>query len=343
MLPPATKSKVVFPADERPYLLVVIDAEEEFDWSTFSSDATGVANMRHQERAQRLFERYGVIPTYAVDYPVASQPEGYQPLREFLASGQCEIGSQLHPWVNPPIEEKICEANSFAGNLPARLERAKLRRLTMKIEETFGVRPLIYRAGRYSTGSDTAETLAELGYQMDCSILPVCDMRGKHGPDYRRFTADPHWFGPDGRLLEIPVTADVCGWLNGLGRYVYPAIAGKLGRSLKVPAICARLRMADRITLSPEGNTLAEAKRLTRAMLAHGHRVFSINYHSPSLEPGNTPYVRTTADLAAFLRWIEDYLAFFFGEVGGRPATPSQVRSRALDLSPSAEICAVSA
>jgi len=53
------------------------------------------------------------------------------------------------PWVNPPFDEALTVANSFAGNLPEAIERAKLRVLTDRITEAFGRRPQVYRAGRY--------------------------------------------------------------------------------------------------------------------------------------------------------------------------------------------------
>jgi len=62
------------------------------------------------------------------------------------------------------------------------------------------------------------------------------------------------------------------------------------------------------------------------------HRIFVLSYHSPSLEPGHTPYVRSAADLSNFLSWIEEYLAFFIHEVGGKPATPQFIRERLLEL-----------
>ena len=51
--------------------------------------------------------------------------------------------------------------------------------------------------------------------------------------------------------------------------------------------------------------------------------MFSLTYHSPSLMPGGTPYVRDRAQLAEFLRAIDHYLAYFLGELGGRPITPT--------------------
>ena len=69
-------------------------------------------------------------------------------------------------------------------------------------------------------------------------------------------------------------------------------------------------------------------------MLREGQRIFNFTYHSPSLAPGNTPYVRDAADLRAFLHRIEEYLEFFLGEVGGRPATPFEVKALAQQWSP---------
>src|SRR5262249_55667419 len=98
------------------------------------------------------------------------------------------------------------------------------------------------------------------------------------------------------------------------------------------PGLFARLGLLDRITLTPEGVTLNEQKRLTRAMLRHGHRVFHLTYHSPSLLPGNTPYVRTEKDLGQFLDRISGFLEFFFGECGGLAATPLDIKEAAAKI-----------
>ena len=59
--------------------------------------------------------------------------------------------------------------------------------------------------------------------------------------------------------------------------------------------------------------------------------MFSFTYHSPSLAPGNTPYVRDRADLQAFLGRIEEYLEFFMHEVGGKAFTPFEVKALATE------------
>ena len=83
-------------ADLPPLLQIVVDTEEEFDWSKpFNRESTAVRNLAHQEKAQRIFDRLGVKPTYVVDYAVASQSMGYGPLREFLAERACATSARI--------------------------------------------------------------------------------------------------------------------------------------------------------------------------------------------------------------------------------------------------------
>jgi len=310
-----------------PLLVVVVDTEEDFDWDLPHDRASvSVDSIRHQTRAHRIFERYGVRPTYMIDYAVAAQDAGIGPLRELADSGACEIGAHLHPWVNPPHSETVTARNSFPGNLPADLERDKLARLTETIAENFGRRPTAYKAGRYGVGPATTETLAALGYEIDASVVPRTDLSDIHGPDFRACGADPYWFGPEGRLLEVPLSVGFAGLVAGAGPGLYGRLTRGPARRLRLAGIAARLRLIERITLTPEGVDHVEHRRLTRAMLARGQRVFSFTYHSPSLEPGNTPYVRDAAELGVFLDRFDRYFDYFLGEVGGRVATLRELR-----------------
>ena len=75
--PAVSATPIDLPSAEPPTLFVVVDTEEEFDWSApFSRQSTSVTAMRHIGRAQQMFDRFGIVPTYVVDYPVASKPEG---------------------------------------------------------------------------------------------------------------------------------------------------------------------------------------------------------------------------------------------------------------------------
>jgi hypothetical protein len=339
MLDPRDWEVIEFAARSTPRLVVLVDAEEEFDWARpFSRSNSRVTNIAAQPRAHRIFERYRLVPTYMVDYPVASQRDGYAPLLELHRDGLCRIGAQLHPWVTPPFTEEVTVRNSFAGNLPRELERAKLARLVAAIEDNLGVRPTSFTSGRYGVGASTQGLLEEAGFRIDSSVRPYTEYLTEGGPDFRHCGARPYWVGrrdvsrrhPDRRLLELPRTVGLCGLLARHGDGVFDVLQSGIGRRLRLPGLFARARLLERIALTPEGLSDAELRRLTTAMVAAGHRIFVMSYHSPSLVPGNTPYVATARELAAFLDRLDRYIEFFLGELGGESATPDEVRELAL-------------
>ncbi len=315
-------------ADRTPLLQVVVDTEEEFDWSKpFNRDSNAVRNLAHQEKAQDLFDRAGVKPTYVVDYAVASQSMGYGPLREFLADGRCDIGAHLHPWVNPPYVEEVGDQLSYPGNLAPELESDKLRVLTGTIERNLGVKPLVYRAGRYGIGPHSLALIDRLGYEVDVSVLPRIDLSRIHGPDFSAFGIHPFRFGPGGRRLGIPLTIGHTGWLGNAAPWLYPWIDTAAGNRLRIKALASRFRLIERIRLSPEGYSLSEQIRLVRRQLAQGQRIFNLSYHSPSLMPGGAPYVRNVGDLARFLESLEGFFDFFANEAKGRFSTPLEIKN----------------
>jgi hypothetical protein len=335
MLDPDTWKMIDWPATQPPMIVVVVDTEAEFDWARQRPRrAMGVSSVKSQLQAQRIFERYEVRPTYVLDYPVSSTPEAYEIIRDFHRSGVCEIGAHLQPWDNPPFLEAKTDENSYPGNLPFELEREKLAQLSRTIHQNVGVWPRIYKAGRYGVGRSTARILAELGYEIDLSVVPGEDLTRKFGPDFSHCGVRPYWFGKAPALLEIPSSIGYTGLLAHTGSLAYALTMNERLKALHVPGILARLHLIERISLTPEGVSFDEQRRLTRALLRGGQRVFNFTYHSPSLAPGNTPYVRSDADLRAFLHRIEQYLEFFSGEVGGRPATPFEVKALAERCSP---------
>lgn len=312
---------------ERPLLITTVDAEEDFDWTRpFSRGATDVTSMRSQHLAHRIFERYGVVPTYMVDHPVASQEEGRAPLRELVQSGVCEIGAQLHPWVTPPFVEYVSAHNSYQGNLPPALEFAKIKVLTEELSQVFGQAPRIFRAGRYGVGPNTGSVLGHLGYEADSSVVPCWNFAAQGGPDFRAIAATPYWIDAARRIIELPVTAAIVGHAAGLPLAMRDLLFSRYSEASGLPSIMSRLRLIERIKLTPEGITIQEAKRLVKHMVANGQKVFVLTYHSPSLEPGNTPYVRSDEDLAKFLRWLDEFYDFFTREVGGSCASWRDVR-----------------
>lgn len=311
------------PEQTRPVLLVVVDTEEEFDWNAdFSRTATSVTALREIGLAQALFDEFAIRPTYAIDYPVASSPREAAAIKEYRDQGRAEIGIQMHPWVNPPFDEAPTSANSYQGNLQPELERSKLKVLIDTVRENFSVVPQIHKAGRYGFGSNTARILSELGIRFDLSLCPAFDFSDDGGPDYTAATADLYWFGDNQDLLGIPTTAGFVGHLRPVGPKLYPLLNADGLAKPRVRSMLAQLGALERMRLSPEGHTLADNKKLTRALLAQGIRVFTFSFHSPSLKPNCTPYVNSEREREDFLARIRRYFEFFLGELNGVAMTP---------------------
>jgi len=313
-------------AADRPLLCVIVDTEEAFDWSRPLSRANrSVADIHAQARAHDVFAPFGIVPTYVVDYPVATDPEAAAFLRACRDAGVCCIGAHCHPWVNPPETEAVTPYTSYHGNLPAPLERAKLTRLTEAVADAFGARPTVYKAGRYGLGPNTPTILRDLGYRVDASVVPHTRFTADGGPDFTHVGPQPGPMRGAPELLELPLSVGFAGALRRHGPRLYPHAVRPAAVRLRLPGVLARTGLLERIRLTPEGVTLAEQRRLTRCLLADGVRVLGYSYHSPSLVPGNTPYVRTRADRDRFLAAMRGYFAYVVETLGGEPVTPLEL------------------
>jgi hypothetical protein len=329
MLRKASHSPAVLAAGERPVLLVIIDTEEEFAWDCpFDRASTGTTSIAGQPLMhERVFDKFGIIPTYMCDYPVVTAPPSIATMRRLMEEGRCEIGTHLHPWVSPPHQEQVSTFNSYAGNLPRELEYEKLRTITAAISDNFGRAPVAFKAGRYGLGPHTAESIAALGYTIDASVVPYTAFTDDGGPDFRAYDEHPYWFKAGGHeLLELPVTTGYTGWLRTLGPQLHGMAQRPLARSMRMGGILARTRAVERIRLTPEGASCSEMQRLTSSLLGGGCKVFSLTYHSPSLVAGHTPYVHNSADLERFIATVYDYCAWF-RDVGGQFMGLSQLRA----------------
>ena len=299
--PPRPGSAARFEAGFGTRSLLTIDTEEEFDWSgPFTRSDHGLSHVAHIARFQQFCEGLGVNPVYLVDWPIANSPEAVEVIGGAVNAGRAEVGIQLHPWVNPPFDEEVSIPNSYAGNLPPELERAKFMALRDRIEQAFGTNPLIYRAGRYGLGAESARILRDAGVPIDSSVRANFDYRAGHGPDYSAHPLKPYWVDSRRELLELPLTTVYWGMLRRQGRWVHPWLA-------KVPrmtGLFSRLGLLERISLTPEGVTAEEALRGVDMALDDGLPLLVLSFHSPSLAPGHTPYVRSERDLERLYDWL---------------------------------------
>lgn len=311
-------------------LVVTIDTEEEGLWGgNYRPQGNTVDNIRGVPRFQALCDRFGVRPSYLVDWPVVDDDRAAEILAQITHEDRAEIGAHLHPWCNPPFEETPSPRLSFMCNLPLALQRQKLARLTDRIAERFGRRPTSFRAGRYGLDLAGARLLAELGYAVDSSVIPFSDFSDQAGPNFSTAPWTPYRVGEfdlcrpaeRGALLEAPVSV---GFSRSNFRQAdrFRRWAHRTPwRQLKAVGIVDRLGLARRIKLSPEQATGAEMIQLIEALLAQRAPLAVLMFHSSSLVAGLSPYVPTTARLERFYRDLEEVFGHCFERRGMQAAT----------------------
>ncbi len=299
-LPPGAQKRFV----------VSVDTEEEFDWhAPFNRGSNTSTTIAAMPGVTERFNAAGVKPVFLCDWPVIDSLESGTIMRDLARSGMCEIGTHLHPWVNPPHEEVVNRHNSFTGNLSEPLQWQKLKLLTERIEDVIGTRPIVYRAGRYGIGPKTYDMLAKLGYQFDVSVRAHFDYTPEDGPDFSHYPCWP-WRTAEG-LISLPLSTAQTGLLRH--RKTLPnwsilrGAAGKLG-------------VQNRIPLTPEGTPVEEALTAIDRLHRDGIEVFSLSFHSPTVTPGNTDYVKNADDLTLFWAWWDAVLNRF-AALGVLPAT----------------------
>src|SRR3546814_10938863 len=96
----------------------------------------------------------------------------------------------------------------------------------------------------------------------------------------------------------MPVTTVFGGLFGRAGRWLYHRTASNSHAAL------ARLGLAERIALTPEGIPAERACLAIDIAIDHCLPVLNFSFHSPSLQPGNPPYVLIQADRDPFYtRW----------------------------------------
>ncbi|WP_445193007.1 polysaccharide deacetylase family protein [Sphingomonas sp. Tas61C01] len=296
VLAPAPDQLIDWPASFGTRYLVCVDVEEEFDWrAPLDPRNRSTTAMSAFPAAHRWFADRAIGLACFVDHPVASDARAVEILRQVAADGGSEIGAQLHAWVTPPYAA-AAPGDSYAGNLPIEEERAKLAALTDLLRAAFGGSPRIYRAGRYGIGARTLGLLRDQGYLIDSSVRARYDYRADLGPDFGAVGNAAYRLGG---LIELPLSSVFTGRFRGIG----PSLYRGLSRVPRGRGTAARSGMLQRVALTPEDMPIAEALEAVTVAVANGERLLTFSFHSPTLVPGNTPYVRDAADLARFWRW----------------------------------------
>jgi hypothetical protein len=295
---------------------ITIDTEED-DWGEFRTTGFSLEGVHQLFRVQEIFDRYGAVPTYLINYPVAQDDKARVFFLENLAKNRCEIGGHCHPWNTPPFGEELNERNSMLCNLPKSAVTNKIAALQDQITKSLGIKPLCFRAGRWGSSPDVAAAIHQLGFRVDTSVTPFIDWTYCTGPDYRTAPTYAYRFNPNdilspapsGPLLEVPASIGFLQRYQGFCRLSI-GWGGDIARRLHIPGILNRTRLVNLRWLSPEESNLREMLALAKRSLLRGCSYLNMSFHSTTLVPGRSPFVRTQEDLERFLCSIETVVKY---------------------------------
>jgi hypothetical protein len=298
-------------------LIITIDTEED-NWGEYRSNAFSLENIKKIPTLQRIFEQFEVRPTYLINYPVASDSNSVSILRECIKSCESEIGTHIHPWNTPPFIETLSAHNSMICNLAPELQYEKMKYLTDTLEKAFQIRPKSFRSGRWGYDIDVAKNLKKLGYLIDSSISPTINWEGIDGPDFSNVLPFPYRFEvddvfrnvPNGDMFEIPATVGYLQKNYGICNFIDRLLDKEPLKTVRLKRIFSRLRILNKVWLSPEESTAEEMIELSKAMIANGLEVLNLFFHSTSLKAGLSPYVRSEKDEEIFINRIARFLVF---------------------------------
>ena len=285
--------------EKRPSLIITVDVEADMPrWEI--EDSLRFRNIEGLAVFHRQCERWGVRPTYMVEYAVTEDHRATAILRDLHRSGRCEVGAHLHPWSCPPFSPGERQRIDFPSNLPDHRLVAKLESVTRRLTEVFGSPPRSYRAGKFGLNDLAPQLLARLGYLADTSITPMVDWRQLGGPDFSTEGPDPRWL-VNGQcpLLEVPVGIVLTRRLLAPLRRIYLSTP----RCLHLRGILGGeyLNWIDLVWLYP---ALFSAEQMIVGcdrLVEDGVPVLNVFLHSSELEPGQSPYTRTADDVNQYL------------------------------------------
>ena len=303
---------------ERPRETLVIcsvDTEED-DWEP-RRDGVTVNNVGQLPRLGDLMGELNAPVTYFVTHAVAADAASCRVLRKLVDQGNSEIGAHLHPWNTPPLTESISPPNLMLNNLPASLQFSKLRQLTDRLGDAFGLAPASFRAGRSGLGSSTIDVIRRCGYTIDSSVMPFYDLRPVHGPTFVGAPNRAYCIGENGNaldpldagpILEIPVSSAYSRVPFERWDAIHRRLGSRVGRAIRLPGLASRAGLVSKLALKPELESVKDMLRLARTLIGQGCSHLQIMWHSPSLLPGTSPFVRTPAERDRLLARIRGFV-----------------------------------
>ncbi len=298
----------------RKSFLITIDTEGDNLWALPRQVTT--KNSRYLPRFQNLCEKYAFKPTYLTNWEMVQCPYFRDFARDVLSRGVGEIGMHLHAWNSPPVVSLTDDDDTHQPYLieyPQDQIREKVKVMTGLLEDTFGVKMISHRAGRWAFDTTYAGALIEHGYLVDCSVTPHVswaqtkgDPQGAGGTDYTQFPESAYFLDledisrpGDSPLLEVPMT---------VVNFRYPSharVVRDLLRRSRLGAAVARRLFPDQAWLRARGEPPSWLPTVIHAACQQGLDHVEFTLHSSEFMPGGSPYFLNERSIEALYRALE--------------------------------------
>jgi hypothetical protein len=171
--------------------------------------------------------------------------------------------------------------------------------------------------------------LQQLGYTVDTSVIAYTDWTSDGGPSFADFGNQPFQLAPPlfphdpahPPLWEVPCTVGFSRRPFSFWAKWHRRLAADRFRLLHPIGILWRTGILRKNVLSPEGTEVADQIQLLKVLGQKTDVVLNVTLHSPSIEAGHTPFVRTESELESFLDRLRETLRFAMTELKAQPMT----------------------
>ncbi|CUR53399.1 Putative lipopolysaccharide biosynthesis protein WalW [Serratia symbiotica] len=301
----------------KPVFFITIDTEGDNLWE--NNNCIFTQNVFFLPRFQILCEKYHLYPVYLTNYEMVLNPIYVEFARDIILRNVGEIGMHLHAWNTPPLislTDNDWYHKPYLIEYPMNYMSLKIDYITKLLEDTFQVKMLSHRAGRWAFNKYYALLLLKYGYQVDCSVTPKINWKyilgnpkGNGGTDYRYFPSQPYFMDlcniskPGiSKLLEVPmsieyknsVLIDIC------KKKYYKFLGKKYFSSVN--------------WLRPNGKNFKNMKKIVKISLEKGYPHLELMLHSSELMPNGSPTFKNKKDieklyydLEKLFDWLKHY------------------------------------
>lgn len=293
------------------YFIITIDTEGDNLWKPVIGPNgmrnISVKNADYIERFQRLCEKYHFVPSYLVNYEMATAYPFAKMAGEWVKDNRCEIGMHLHAWNTPPIFElkyKKGINNPYACEYPHRILKEKIKVMTGLLHDQFGVRPTSHRGGRWYIDTWYLQVLKKLDYLVDCSVTPGISWKNhigyeRYGRDYSKYPNKAYYMDE-----KYPFKEKAYGILEVPPTIMDTSLIEKVKGVIESPFSCQKI-VSQKKWLRPNGNNLDDMLSIVNKYKKANCDYIEFMMHSSELMPGGSPTFRDKKSIEKMYAHLE--------------------------------------